>query len=57
MVEMVRCEGEVAGLIPVDRVVHENWLRVVTLVEWGVADRWGLFELNFFKFLFLKSVF
>ena len=57
VVEKVRCKVEVAGSKPVDRVVHENWLRVVTLVEWGVADRWGLFELNFFKFLFLKSVF
>ena len=55
---MVRCEGEVAGLKLVDRVVQENWLRVVTLVEWAVADRWGLLRINFFfYFLFLKFVF
>ena len=42
VVEKVRCKGEVAGSKPVDRVVHENWLRVVvTLVEWPVANRWG----------------
>ena len=46
VVEKVRCKGEVAGSKPVDRVVHENWLRVVTLVEWAVADRWG--PLQFF---------
>ena len=52
VVEKVRCEGEVAGLKPVDRVVHENWLQVVTLVEWAVADRWGPLRINFFIFYF-----
>ena len=54
MVEKVRCEGEVAGSKPVDRVVHENWLRVVTLVEWAVADRWGPLRINFFLFSIFK---
>ena len=57
VIEKIRCEGEVAGSKPVDHVVHENWLRVVTLVEWAVADRWGPLRINFFYFLFLKSVF
>ena len=57
VVENVRFKGEVAGSKPVDRVVHENWLQVVTLVEWAVADRWGLLRINFFYFLFLKSIF
>ena len=38
VVEKVRCKVEVAGSKPVDRVVHENWLRVVTLVEWVVGS-------------------
>ena len=52
MVEKVRYEGEVAGSKPVDRVVHENWLRVVTLVEWAVADQWGPLQIIFFIFYF-----
>ena len=51
--------GEVAGSKPVDRdrVVHENWLRVVTFVECDVADRWGPLRINFFLFSILKISF
>ena len=59
VVEKVRCKAEVAGSKPVDRVVHENWLRVVTLVEWAVPDWWGPLRINFlfsiFKISFLKT--
>ena len=57
VVDKVRCEGEVAGSKPVDRVVHENWLRVVTFVECDVADRWGPLRINFFLFSILKISF
>ena len=59
VVEKVRCKGEVAGSKPVDHVVHGNWLRVVTLVEWAVTDRWGplriFFLFSIFKICFLKT--
>ena len=57
VVEKVRWKGEVAGSKPVDRVVHENWLRVVTLVEWAVADRWGPLRIKFFLFSIFKISF